>query len=260
MRRILLAGLAAGFCAIFGWAEPAAAKELITVIDLVYGYSQKNVGGDVDAATTFDQKYDIKYETSLTSIYDFLGAVRVELQDAWYTNSANTSRVVPTLEMEAKGSPLAAKLTYEAVIGSTDVYHESAETTTYSSGLLFDLQTSPWLWPQMKLKYQTKSDFQDYSKESTTNTYELTMTKDIYNLRLDYFFKREDIEELLPARLESAETQWSAKATYKELIRGGTEFELAYEISEVYKDKHTRGVFSGETSSYTQLLRTRLKN
>ena len=45
------------------------------------------------------------------------------------------------------------------------------------------------------------------------------------------------------AGTSSTDTKWSAKATYKEILWGGTEFELAYEIKENYKDDQTRGVF-----------------
>ena len=116
MRRMSLAGLAAG--AVRRLRRRGAggrAWSSSTTIDLDYIYSQENVGGDVNATTQFNQKYEIKYETSLTTAYDFLGAVRLDLQDAWYTDQAATSRVAPTLEMAAKGSQLAAKLAYEAV-------------------------------------------------------------------------------------------------------------------------------------------------
>ena len=69
--------------------------------------------------------------------------MRLDLQDAWYTDQAGTSQVAPTLEMEAKGSQLAAKLAYEAVISSTDAYQETGEVTTYSTSLSFDLEMTP---------------------------------------------------------------------------------------------------------------------
>ena len=260
MRRMLLAVLAAALCCVVAAAAPAVARELNTTIDLDYTYSQENLGGDVNASTLYNQRYELKYETSLTSAQDFLGAVRLDLQDAWYTDQAGTSRVAPTLEMAATGSKLAAKLAYEAVINSTDAYHEAAEVTSYATSLTFEVQVIPDLWPEVKLKYQRKRDFQDYTKESTTKDLEFTARKDIYALRLEYNFKRGDTDDSLPARKGSTETKWNAKATYKEVLWGGTEFELAYEINEDYTDTQTRGVFTGETQSYTQRLQTRLKN
>ena len=82
MRRMLLAGLAAWFCAVSGGPRPALALELNAGVDLDYTYAQENLGGEVNASTLFNQKYEIKYETSLTTAYDFLSAVRLDLQDA----------------------------------------------------------------------------------------------------------------------------------------------------------------------------------
>ncbi len=260
IRRMMLAGLAAWVLAVFGAPESAVALELNTGVELDYSYAQENLGGEVDATTLFNQKYEIKYETSLTTAHDFLGAVRLDLQNAWYTDQAGTSRVAPTLEMATKGSQLAAKIAYEVVISSTDAYQETGGFTSYSDSLTFDLEMTPELWPEVKLKYQRRRDAEDYATESVTNTFEFSTRKDIYGVRLEYNFKREEIDTSLPERTGSAGTTWSAKATYKEILWGGTEFELAYEINEDYTDEQNRGVFSGETSSYTQTLKTRLKN
>lgn len=260
MFRKMLAALAVGALAGVAGTGTASALTLKTTIDLDYSYTQDNVGDDVNASTQYTQKYEIKYETALTTAYDFVGAVRVTLQDAWYTDQANTSQVSPTLELETKSSLVAAKIAYEAQIGSTDFYQETGDATTYSSSLSFDLELTPEYWPEVKLKYQKKRDFQDYTTEGTTNSYEFSTRKDIYGLRLEYNLRREDIEALLPTKTASAETKWSGKATFKEALWGGTEFELAYEINEAYKSTDTRNVFSGESESYTQTLKTRLKN
>jgi hypothetical protein len=260
MRSWRFAGLAAGLCAALCGAGTAAALEVRTGIDLDYTYSQEDSGGDVKAATLFNQKYEIKYETSLTTAYDFLGAVRLDLQNGWYTNQAAVSRVAPTLELQTKGSQAAAKIAYEATIGTTDAYHEAAAVTTYSTSLSVDLELTPELWPEVKLKYQRRGDFQDYSKESIADSFEFSTRKDIYGVRLEYNFKWDQTDNVLPARTGSTGTTWSAKATYKEILLGGTEFELAYEINEAYKDERTRGVFSSDTWTFNQVLKTRLKN
>ena len=257
---MLLAGLGAIYLAFVGGAGSAAALDLATSIDLDYTYSQEDLGGDVNATTLFNQKYELKYETSLTSSYDFLGAVRLTLQDAWHTSEASTSQVAPTLELSAKGSQAAAKIAYEEIINSTDVYHEKGDVTNYSTSLAFDLEVTPALWPELRLKYQRRGDFQDYQKESIVNSLELSLRKDIYGVRLEYNFKRADTDQTLPARQGSSETQWSGKATYKEILWGGTEFELAYEINETYKDDNTRGVFTGDSQDYNQILRMRFRN
>ena len=104
VRSMVLAGLAALLCAVSGGPESALALELDTGVQFDYTYTQDDVGGDVNATTQFNQKYELKYTTSLTSAYDFLGAVRLDLQNAWYTDQASTSQVSPTLEMATRGS------------------------------------------------------------------------------------------------------------------------------------------------------------
>jgi len=260
VRSMVLAGLAAFFCAVSGGPESAVALELNTGVQLDYTYTQDDVGGDVNATTQFNQKYELKYTTSLTSAYDFLGAVRLDLQNAWYTDQASTSQVSPTLEMATKGSQLAARIAYEAIINSTDAYHETGDLTSNSDSVSFDLEMTPALWPEVKLKFQRQRDYEENTSENTTNTFEFQARKDIYGLRLEYNFKRDDTDTALPARTGSTGTTWSARATYKEIIWGGAEFELAYGITESYSDDQTRGVFSGETAAYTQDLKTRLKN
>ncbi|MHB8835927.1 MAG: hypothetical protein ACYC9Y_09485 [Candidatus Methylomirabilia bacterium] len=259
MRRLLLAGLAAWFCAVAGGATTAVALELNASADLDYSYVQEDLGGAVNAETLFNQKYEIKYTTSLTTAHDFLGAVRLDLQDAWYTDQASTSRVAPTLEMATKGSQLAAKLAYEVVVSSTDAYRETSGVDSYSSSLALELEMTPDLWPEVKLKLQRRRDLQELVSENTTNTFEFSARKDIYGLRLEYNFKREDSDDALPARTGRTGTAWSAKAAYKEILWGGAEFEFAYELNETYTDERSRGVFSGETSDYNQTLKTRLK-
>jgi len=260
MRRLVLTGLAVWFCSVFGGPVSVVALELNTGVELDYTYTQADLGGEVNATTLFNQKYDIKYVTSLTTGYDFLGAVRLALQNSWYTDQASTSQVAPTLEMAATGSQLAAKIAYETVITSTDAYHEAGGVTSYSDSLSFDLLMTPNLWPEAKLKFQQRRGYEENTNETTTTTFEFQARKDIYRLRLEFDFKREDTDAALPARTGSTGTTWSAKAAYREILWGGTEFELAYEINEDHKDEQTQGVFSGETATYAQDLRTRLRN
>jgi hypothetical protein len=259
MRRVLLVGGVSLLCAVLAGARPVAAGELFTSIDLDYSYTQEHIGGDVNAGTTFNQKYEIRYQTSLSTAYDFLGAVRLELQDAWYTDEAGTSQVAPTLEMQVKGSQAAAKLTYETTISTTEAYRESGEVTSHSSALSLDLELTPEIWPEMKLSFQRQRDYQAFAADSTSTTVEFQARKDIYDLRLEFNLSRGEDEQILPGRSSSSNTEWSARATYKEELWGGTEFELAYEINESYTEERTREVFSSETEAYSQNFKTRLR-
>lgn len=260
MRRNPLAGLAAALCLVLVAAVPAGAFSLATTIDLDYTYSQENLAEDVRAQTGYNQKYEIKLETSLTTAYDFNGAVRLDLQDTWYTDQAATSRVSPTLELQAKGSEAAAKIAYEGVVTATDAFREEAEATTYSSAFTADLEMTPLFWPELKLKYQRKRDYQAWATDTTTTSFEATVRKDIASVRLEYGMKLDDVDKVVPDRMSSDGIQWSGKATYKEILWGGTEFELAYEVKELYKQELVQDVFSSDSEEYTQQVKTRLKN
>lgn len=253
-------GLVALLCATLAVASPAAGLELVTTIDLDYTYSQENADRDVRATTQYNQKYEIKYETSLTSAHDFIGAVRLDLEDIWNTNSSGSARVSPTLELEAKGDLAAAKIAYEGVISTTDAYRESGEVKTYSTSLAADLQVTPVVWPETKLKFQHKRDYQPWTTDSTTDTFELTLLKDLSSVRLEFNLRLEEVGKVLPESGSTSDIDWSGKATYKEVLWAGTEFELAYEIKERYTEEEFRGVFAGDSEDYTQQLRTRLRN
>lgn len=84
-----------------GAARPAGAElqAVETTIDLNYTYEQEHLGTDVTAATGFQQKYQVKLETSLSSSLDFLGAITVDMDDKWDTDAASTSRLSPSLEL-----------------------------------------------------------------------------------------------------------------------------------------------------------------
>lgn len=260
MGRVPRGGLAALVCAALCVALPARAAELITTIDLDYTYSQDNEEDDVRATTAYKQKFEVKYGTSLTSAYDFVGAVRLELEDTWETNEAGTSRVAPTLELEAKSAQGAAKLVYEGVITTTDAYQESGESKTYSTSVSADFQVTPEQWPEAKLKLQRKREYEAWNTDVTTETIELTVLKDVSALRLEFNLKLEDVVDVLPQSGLSSSIDWSAKATRKAVLWGGTEFELSYEIKENYVEDESRGVFASESEDYSQMLKTRFKN
>ena len=78
------------------------------------------------------------------------------------------------------------------------IYDESGDVTSNSTSLSVDLEMTPAVWPEMKFKYQRKRDFQDYAKETLTNTFEFQARKDIYGVRLEYNFSRDAVDSALP--------------------------------------------------------------
>jgi hypothetical protein len=259
MRRIPLAGCVALICAALAGVQPAAARDFAASLDFDYSYTQQHSGDDVTATAKFSQKYQLKYETALTTAFDFLGAVRLDLQDAWSTGAAGTSGLSPTLELQVQGSQAAARLTYETSINRTDAYRESGEDTTASSALTFNLELTPRLWPEMKLSVSRRFDKEPFASESTSSTVEFQARKDIYDLRLEFNISLDRNEQTLPELTSGSSTTWSAKASYQEVLWRGTEFGLSYEINESRSVDETRGIFSGESKDYTQAFRTRLR-
>jgi len=260
MHRAARAFLGALVCAGVLGARPAAAVQLSTAIDLNYTYEQHNDAGDVSATTSYLQKYEVKYETSLTTAFDFVGAVRLELEDKWHTDDAGTSRVAPTLELQAKSAQTAVRIVYEGVISTTDAYQEFDDVETYSSSLMGELMTTPEIWPDVKLKLQRRRDYQPAKTDRTIDSFEGTVLKDLAGLRLELNLKTEGTTEIMPTSHTGDSTEWTGKATYKEILYGETEFEMAYEVKETYKSERQQGVFVNDTETYEQKLKTRLKN
>ena len=252
--------LAAALVALVALAAvPCGAVQITTSIDLNYSYEQARVGPDVDASTTYNQKYEVRYETSLSSSFDFSGAVRLELDDSWHTDAASTSKVAPTLEMEVKGAQAGFKTSYAGVISTTELFEENAESTIHSSSLDAELMLTPQALPEARIKVQRRRDYEEQTQDRTSRAVELQVRDDLYGLRLEFNFKREQAEVVLPVVGGSEKTDWTGKATYKEVLYGETEFELSYEIKEAYSEDTRQGVFIGETEEYTQDLKTRLK-
>lgn len=240
--------------------SPAAALELVTSIDLDYTYEQRNIAGAVNAATRYQQIYQLKYATSLSSALDFLGTVRLEIDDRWSTREANTSRVSPTLELEVKGDQLAAKLSYQGAIGSSDQFRELAAAEKVSNSVDLDVELTPTYWPELKLKMQSKRDYQQQMEDATTRFVELELREEIYDLRLEYQMRLSEDIDVLPVRGNTDTTDWSMKTTYKRELYYGTDFEVSHEIKESYSETSTRDVFASSEQSYDQVLRARVRS
>lgn len=260
MRRAFLVGLVSAGFALCQAERDAAAAGVNAVIDFDYTYEQKHLDDEVDATTSFNQKYEARYETALTTAFDFLGAVRLELQDSWLTNEADTSQVNPTLELAALGTRSAAKITYQEGIGTTGAFHETAETEVYSNSLSAELQVTPLLWPEIRIQYDRRRDYQRQFTDSTTHAFALSLQKDIYGLRLGLDIKKDITDSVLPESKTADTLEWTGKATYQELLYGGTEFEADYQITENQAEERRRGVYVSGTKNYTHQFKTRLRN
>jgi hypothetical protein len=258
------AGRVAAVLAVIAGCLPApfaAGAELVPSIDLNYIYDQENLAGAVNASTKFQQVYQIKYATTLTSALDFQGSVKLDLDDKWSTSEATTSRIAPTLELGVKGSEMAVKFSYSGAITSTDQFHETAESEKVSNSADFDLELTPLFWPEVKLKLQRKRDYELQAEDGTDRSVELQLRDEVFTgLVLEYMFKLGESVDVLPVRGRSDSVDWSLKTTYRQQLYGGTDFEVSHEIKESYQETSSRDVFTTLDESYTQSFRGRLRN
>jgi len=238
--------------------RPLAAAELTTTIDLEYKYEQTNDAGDVDASVNYRQKYEVKYETTISSVFDFTGAARLELEDSWDTDAAGTTRTAPTLELEAKGDQAGLKLSYQAVISSTEPYQETGDIDSFSTAADATLQLTPRYLPEVRLKLQRRREMESWAKDRTTRSAEIIVRQDISGLVLEYDLRRDWRESALPRSGDSNAYDWKGKATYKEVLWGGTELEITYELHKAYRTETERGVFVSDEDLATQRFKTAL--
>jgi predicted porin len=257
LRRWRLGGAALVF--LVGLAAPVGASELMPTIDLDYSYQQKHTGDDVFATTNFRQRYRIGYETALSSSFDLLTAVKLEIEDKWSVREAHTSRIAPTLELQVKGSQALVKLTYEGVKSGVDQFNETAGTDNYSNSILLDAELTPIFWPQVRLRLQSKRDYAPETSDRRLQSMETTVLKDIDALRLEFNVRVEHTDTVLAIPATSDSVDWSLRSTYKEVFWSDLEFEFSYELKESDRTEHTLGSFTTDSQDYTQTLRQRMR-
>lgn len=250
-------------CAVSLAAAPAAGvpwEAVETTIDLNYTYEQGRLGDDVIAKTGFQQKYQVKLETSLSSSLDFLGAITVDMDDKWSSDSATTSRLSPSLELGVRGPQSAAKFTYSGVVSETEEYNETTGSTLYSNNGDLQLELTPTYFPEVKFQLLEKRDYQEQRADSTTRSAELKLRDEYFDaLLMEFTLKLGTTIGTLPDRTLSDGIDWSWKATYKESFFGGVDFEAAYEIKESYAEETERDVFASLQEDYKQSFKSRIK-
>lgn len=237
----------------------AQMQALDTTIDWNYTYEQEHLGSEVNAATGFQQKYQVKLSTTLSSSYDFLGAISVDLDNQWDTDAASTEKVAPTLELGVKGPQSGMKFSYSGAVDTTDEYRETAESKKYSNTADLDIEVTPSAWPEFKFKLQEKRDYERGVTDTSGRTMEVQLRDEFFDVQTEFSLKLDKTIDEVPESGVSDTLDWSWKATYKEVILRDVDFEVAYEIKESYSEDTIRGVFTGSDEDYTQSLKTRLK-
>lgn len=239
---------------------PAAAGELQTSIDLDYSFDQQHEGLIITETNKFSQRYELKYLSLLTAEFDLQTSLRLELENNWATRKADSSRLAPSLEIVASGSQAAFRFSYQSAESTTSAFQETGDVSTYSNDVTTEFQMTPSYWPQVKLSYGRKRDYQLLTTDKTTQNLQFQMQKDLFGVRVELSAKQDIQEQSVPETTSSNSKDWSSQATYKEVLYGGTEFELAYEIKESYSESYKRGVFQSFTEDYTQSFKMRFKN
>ncbi|HEY5998938.1 MAG TPA: hypothetical protein VI078_06485 [bacterium] len=246
-------------CALAAAALPAAAQNIQTNIDMNYTYEQEHTGNDVLAIAGFQQKYQVRLGTTLTSSLDFLGALTLDLDDKAGTAVATTAKASPSLELGVLGPQSSAKFTYTSIVNKTREFEDASASTMNSNTAVVDLDLTPGYWPEVKFKLQEQRDYELETTETSNRTMELQLRDDIFDVLLEFSLKLGSKRDRLPERQTDKDTEWSLKGTYKTQILSDVDFEAAYELKETYSEVEKRGVPGLPEEEYTQSLKTRLQ-
>jgi hypothetical protein len=240
------------------YVPPVISGELNTMIDLSYTYEQEHLGNSITSETDFEQKYEMEYTSSLTAIYDMRIGARLDVGDQSGDDIAKTTNLSPTLELEIVGSMVQMRASYDGTRDTTEKTHDSAETESFSSNYLFEIEITPDYWPEMKLKVERSRDFEESQEEKVDKTVELSLRKDIYELALEFDLDYGKTETTMPVSSESREISWEARAAYQDVVWWDVDVDLAYEIQEQFSEDFERGVFVDESKEYTHNFDFRL--
>jgi len=253
--RVVAGSILTSFLLYPGRAFPG---ELVTSIDLNYAYGQDHLGDNVTGETAFDQKYEMEYTSSLTAIYDMRIGAMINVGEQSGDDTAKTTNISPTLELEIAGPMVQMRVSYDGTRDWTEETHDSAETETFSSNYLFEIEIAPDYWPEMKLKVERSRNFEELREESVDRNVELSLRKDIYNLALEFNLDYAEAETTIPVSSESMEIGWQAMAAYQDVVWWDVDVDLAYEIQEQFSEDFERGVFTDESKEYTHNFDFRL--
>jgi hypothetical protein len=240
------------------YVPPAFSGELNTLIDLNYTYDQEHLGDSITGETTFDQKYGMEYTSSLTAIYDMRIGAKLDVSDQTGDDTAKTTSLSPTLELEIVGRQVQMRASYDGTRDRTEETHDSAEVTTFSSNYLFEVGVTPDYWPEMSLKVERSRDFEESQEENVQRTLDFTLRKDIYDLALEFEVAYAKTETTMPVSSESREVGWQARAAYQDVVWWDVDVDLSYEIQEGFSEDFERGIFTDESKDYTHNFDFRL--
>ena len=235
----------------------AFSGELLTTIDLNYTYSQTHLGENITGETSVQQKYLVEYQSALTALFDWRLAATLDIADDFGGDKADSTNISPSIELEIVGPRARLRAAYDGSRSTTEKTREAAETESFSSSYLLELEVTPDYWPEARLKIERKREIS--KKEKVDEAIELSLRKEIGALQLEFEMNYGISDETLPTSQTKKDTSWTGRASYQETFWLDVDVDLAYEIKEDYSESFKRGVFVDESQTYEQEFRLRLR-
>lgn len=235
----------------FLFFPPTARPTLLeTTIDLNYTYEQDHAGDVIRGSTKVQQKYEVAYESALTSIFDLLMKVRLDVEDTYNDDAAGTSKLAPSIEVIVEGPKASMNLSYDVARTRTEPYKVAAGGETFDSSYVAEFKIAPDYLPEARLKFERKRTYNEMTLEKVDSNIQFEMRKEIGDFVLDFTYDHKDYEELLPGKATGSEVAWVGGVAYKSTVWWDVDMDLTYEISEEYSENFRRGVFVDEDKEY----------
>ena len=225
---------------------------LETTIDLSYTYGQDHLGDVVIGHTTVEQKYEVRYESALTSIFDLIMRVRLDVSDTYEDDAAETSKLAPSIEIVIDGPRASMNLTYDASRSRTEPYRGTSGDESFDNTYSAEFEIDPDYLPAARLKFERSRNYEEMDTEKVTRNIQFEVREEIGDFYLDFNYEHKDTEVLLPGQATDTAVAWAAAAAYKSTVWWDVDIDLTYEISERYSENFKRDVFIDEDKEYTQ--------
>lgn len=233
-------------------------REILTTIDLSYGYTQTRLGDNITGDTSVQQKYEVEYVSALTALFDWRLDASLEIEDKVADGKADTSKVAPSIELEIVGPRARLRAAYDGTRDKTEETREDGGSEIFASSYLLEMEITPDYFPEMKLKVDRKRDYQLSRKEEVQKNVEFSMRKEISELRLEFDVDYTDVESILPEESTQKRASWTGKASYQKTVWRDLDIDLTYEIAEEYSEDFDKGVFVSDDKKYEHELQFKL--
>jgi hypothetical protein len=238
---------------------PATARstELETTIDLNYTYDQSHLGDRITGSTKVQQKYEVAYTSALTSIFDLLLLVSLDIENGAADDAAETSRLAPSIEIKVEGPRALMVLTYDTTRSRTEQYRGTSERETFDNNYKAEFEVVPDYLPAVKLTFERGRQYEEMTREAVDKTFQLEVSKEHKDFKFDFLYEHKNTYSF-PVETTNESTLWSAQAAYQSTVWWDVDVDLTYEIEGTYSEDFERDVFTDEEKEYTQEVQFKL--